>query len=93
MVIALAVAVHLLQQEHVEEAVCFVDEIKGGKLLVAALKVKKEIDIDSLRNKLKKRLPIYMIPKNIFYLDQLPLNKNGKINRKQVCLMYKEMCK
>jgi D-alanine--poly(phosphoribitol) ligase subunit 1 len=83
---------HLLQQEHVEEAVCFVDEIKGGKLLVAALKVKKEIDIDSLRNKLKKRLPIYMIPKNIFYLDQLPLNKNGKIDRKQVRLTCKNIC-
>ena len=84
---------HLLQQEHVEEAVCFVDEIKGGKLLVAALKVKNEIDIDSLRNKLKKRLPVYMIPKNIFYLDQLPLNKNGKIDRKQVSLMCKERYK
>jgi D-alanine--poly(phosphoribitol) ligase subunit 1 len=83
---------HLLQQEHVEEAVCFVDEIKGGKLLVAALKAKNEIDIDSLRNKLKKRLPIYMIPKKIFYLDQLPLNKNGKIDRKQVRLMYMNRC-
>jgi acyl-coenzyme A synthetase/AMP-(fatty) acid ligase len=84
---------HLLQQEQVEEAVCFVDEIKGGKLLVAALKVKKEIDIDLLRNKLKKKLPIYMIPKNIYYLDQLPLNKNGKIDRKQVRLICKERYK
>ena len=84
---------HLLQQEHVEEAVCFVYESKGGKLLVAALKAKQETDIDSLRNKLKEKLPIYMIPKNFYFLDQLPLNRNGKIDRKQVNLICKERYK
>lgn len=82
---------HLIQQKYIEEAVCFVEEIKGGKLLIAALKTKKEIDFDTLHNKLRKRLPIYMIPKSIFYLDKLPLNKNGKVDRNKVRDLYKEV--
>ena len=27
------------------------------------------------------RLPSYMVPKRVFFVDQLPLNSNGKIDR------------
>ena len=37
---------------------------------------------DNLRERLKSVLPDYMIPKNIRILDRLPMNANGKIDRK-----------
>jgi amino acid adenylation domain-containing protein len=35
-----------------------------------------------LREYLKERLPEYMLPSNVVFLDALPLNPNGKVNRR-----------
>lgn len=43
---------------------------------------KTEADAAFLRDELKKRLPDYMIPKTIRFLDRLPINENGKTDRK-----------
>ncbi|MBQ9717401.1 MAG: peptide synthase, partial [Clostridia bacterium] len=37
---------------------------------------------DNLRERLKSVLPDYMIPKNLRIIDRLPMNANGKIDRK-----------
>ena len=37
---------------------------------------------DFIRRELKKDLPAYMIPKKIIYMDKLPLNSHGKLDRK-----------
>ena len=39
----------------------------------------RSIDI---KDELRKLLPSYMIPKSIKVLDKLPINNNGKIDRK-----------
>ncbi len=61
----------------------FKDE-KGDQQLVAylTLKNKSENIIDELRNHLKQNVPDYMIPQVFMILDQMPLNANGKIDRK-----------
>lgn len=61
----------------------FKDE-KGDQQLVAylTLKNKSENMIDELRNHLKQSVPDYMIPQVFMILDQMPLNANGKIDRK-----------
>ena len=41
-----------------------------------------KIDSDYIRNSLAERIPIYMVPKTISIVDSLPINKNGKIDRK-----------
>lgn len=37
-----------------------------------------------LKNKLKEKLPAYMIPKNIKFLDSMPMTANGKLDRKKL---------
>jgi amino acid adenylation domain-containing protein len=37
---------------------------------------------ERLRGHLKERLPEYMLPSNVVFLDALPLNQNGKVNRR-----------
>lgn len=37
-----------------------------------------------MREKLKALLPAYMIPKKIIHMESLPMNHNGKVDRKQL---------
>ncbi len=46
-------------------------------------------DIFKIKNFMRNLLPNYMIPKRILVLDKLPINNNGKIDRKELlCLAY-----
>ena len=36
------------------------------------------------RIELKKRLPVYMVPRKIFQTETMPLTKNGKTDRKEL---------
>ena len=62
-----------------ESAVIFVNNQKHRSKIIAF--VKSEIDAKELKEKLKKKLPLYMIPDVYQYVDVLPKNQNGKINR------------
>jgi len=39
-------------------------------------------DLASLRDRLSKRLPSYMVPRRIHLLTTIPLNSNGKYDRR-----------
>ncbi len=41
-----------------------------------------EIEKDALSDKLKEKLPEFMVPNKTIKLDEFPVNKNGKIDRK-----------
>ena len=41
-----------------------------------------DINEKALRQKLKNEIPKYMIPNEFIVLEKLPLNANGKIDRK-----------
>jgi acyl-coenzyme A synthetase/AMP-(fatty) acid ligase len=47
-------------------------------------------DIPSLREKLAKRLPSYMVPRNIHLVGKMPLNSNGKFDRRALIQVLEE---
>lgn len=49
------------------------------------------IDQETFRNILVKKLPHYMIPNQFEYLDEFPLNTNGKIDRKKLIELIKDL--
>jgi amino acid adenylation domain-containing protein len=44
-------------------------------------------DTKALARQLKEKLPVYMLPRDILVLDRLPLNPNGKYDRKALQLI------
>lgn len=71
------------------ERVAVIANVRKGKtssLTAFVVSNKKVSDISEemmvLKNELKEFIPEYMIPKKFVFLDQLPINANGKVARK-----------
>ncbi|WP_253910536.1 non-ribosomal peptide synthetase, partial [Pyxidicoccus fallax] len=72
----------LRQGPGVREAVVVVrEDVPGDKRLVAYV-VGPEVDVRALRAFLQQKLPEYMVPSAVAVLEALPLNANGKVDRK-----------
>lgn len=52
--------------------------------IIAFISMEKEVDDMEIRKQLKNFLPNYMIPNSFEYVDELPKNANGKIDRVQL---------
>ena len=52
-------------------------------LIIANLKENKPT-LEKLRSYLSHEIPSYMIPTNFYQVDEIPLNKNGKVDRKKL---------
>jgi amino acid adenylation domain-containing protein len=67
----------------VAEAVVAKSEQEEAQRLVAYVVKKSDakMGVEALREYLRQRLPQYMIPSAFFFLKQMPLNTNGKIDR------------
>ena len=74
----------LLKQESVSEAVVVAKESQGGTRLVAYVSASADrvLVTNELKVALGNTLPDYMVPSVVVLLDALPLNPNGKIDRK-----------
>jgi acyl-CoA synthetase (AMP-forming)/AMP-acid ligase II len=75
---------HLLAQPEVREAVVVAKEGPGGTRLVGYVSATtgQVIDTGLLRKRLGSQLPDYMVPSVVVVLAGLPLNVNGKVDRK-----------
>jgi amino acid adenylation domain-containing protein len=58
------------------------DNAAGKRLVAYVVPGHDGVHISQLRDFLTKRLPDYMIPSAVVFLDSLPLTSNGKVNRK-----------
>ncbi|MBW4428171.1 MAG: amino acid adenylation domain-containing protein [Nostoc desertorum CM1-VF14] len=74
----------LRQYQQIQEAVVLVQEDEPGqkRLLAYIVPQQSELDLQELRNFLKQQLSEYMMPSIFIQLKALPLNSNGKIDRK-----------
>ncbi|RIJ12891.1 non-ribosomal peptide synthetase [Pseudomonas sp. 91RF] len=73
----------LLNCEGVREAIVLARQDGQEPLrLVAYFTAEEGVDSASLRSQLHARLPEYMVPSAWVQLDALPLNNNGKVDRK-----------
>ncbi|MDR2309343.1 MAG: amino acid adenylation domain-containing protein [Paucimonas sp.] len=76
----------LLALEGVDDAVVQAREGQGGKQLVAYVVAAAGQDgqalVAQLRTRLRADLPDYMVPAHFMLLASLPLNPNGKVDRK-----------
>ncbi|AJE23276.1 Non-ribosomal peptide synthase/amino acid adenylation enzyme [Azotobacter chroococcum NCIMB 8003] len=74
----------LLAQPEVREAVVLAKEGPGGTRLVGYVSARAGQSLDGamLRERLGRMLPDYMVPGALIVLEALPLNANGKVDRK-----------
>ncbi|MCE2595218.1 amino acid adenylation domain-containing protein [Motilimonas cestriensis] len=80
----------ILNTDGVKQCVALVREDKPGQPYLAAylvasktlVETEQKVLIETVRAQLAAQLPDYMIPSVIMCLEQLPLNSNGKIDRK-----------
>jgi amino acid adenylation domain-containing protein len=73
----------LLEIESVKEAVVLAREDElGDKYLCAYVVAEEELLVKELRERLAESLPDYMVTSYFVQLTELPLNPNGKVDRK-----------
>jgi len=74
----------LLSQPGVREAVVVAHDGPGGARLVGYISAhaEREIHVPALREALSRVLPDYMVPQLLVILPSLPLNANGKVDRR-----------
>jgi len=78
------IATVLREHDSIKEAIVTAREDQPGeKRLVGYIVCEdKAVDAASLRSFLQDKLPEYMIPRSLVFLEFLPLTRNGKIDRK-----------
>ena len=58
------------------------DHPSGGKYVAAYVVSDEPIDVDALGDFIRERKPPYMVPAATVQIDSIPLNQNGKVNRR-----------
>ncbi|MCB2298642.1 non-ribosomal peptide synthetase [Clostridium tagluense] len=72
----------LLKLKGINEAIVIDKGENEDKYLCAYIIDYKDYTVEEIRRELKKTLPEYMIPSYFIKVDKMPLNTNGKLDRK-----------
>jgi tyrocidine synthetase-3 len=83
----------LLTLGYIDEAVVIAREKNSEKFLFAYVisREGKPIDVAESKHLLSRKLPPYMIPSYFVQLEKIPLTPNGKIDRKALDIMGKQL--
>lgn len=73
---------NILTYPNIKQSISIVQNINNNKTICSYIVANNNINIHELKAYLSKTLANYMIPTYITILDKLPLNINGKIDRK-----------
>ena len=75
----------------VESAVIGVPHDDFGEAVVAVLVANKELDVESVNAALADQLARFKQPKAVIYMDELPRNTMGKVQKNVLRDQYKEL--
>lgn len=67
--------------EYIDYTYCYLNNKNKTDYLVLLIVTKKKIDKNKIYNHIRKFLPIYMLPKEIFIIKKIKFNKNGKVDK------------
>ncbi|HEX3682182.1 MAG TPA: amino acid adenylation domain-containing protein [Bryobacteraceae bacterium] len=62
-------------------------DASSNRSLFAFIELRSGADLSGLRDSMRHQLPEYMIPAQFVAVDKLPLNANGKVDRKALALL------
>ncbi|MDT7708826.1 MAG: hypothetical protein QOG20_4433 [Pseudonocardiales bacterium] len=72
-------------------AVVVAERANGSRYLVAVYAGPRPVAADDLQDRLGKSLPAYMVPSAFHWRESLPLTANGKIDRKALAALAREL--
>jgi acyl-coenzyme A synthetase/AMP-(fatty) acid ligase len=86
------IEVHMKRFPGIDEAVCFVHKKRNKNVLSSVVKPKNNAALNTgeLMRYISGQLPHYMVPSRIIIQDEIPVNRNGKIDRKKIREMHEE---
>lgn len=90
---------HRIELEEIDKALMKYDEVIRSCTIFDSEKSKLygfyigDISKKDLHAKLKEVLPAFMIPTLLIQMEEFPMTKNGKIDRKKLMQLYKESSK
>ena len=73
---------NILTYPNVKQSISIIQNINNNKTICSYIVSDEPVDIINLKKYLSKTLANYMIPTHIITLEKLPLNINGKVDRK-----------
>ena len=73
---------NILTYPNIKQSISIVQDINNTKTICSYIISDKDVDTNELKTYLSRTLANYMIPTYIIKLDKLPLNINGKVDRK-----------
>lgn len=60
------------------------DDPAGGKFIAAFVVSDTSLDTEALKDFIRERKPPYMVPPVVIQLDQIPVNANGKVDKRKL---------
>ena len=72
----------LLRQPGVVEAIAAGWPVEDGRAIGIVAFVSGDPDVAGLPDAVSRTLPDYMVPRTVMHVDEMPLNANGKIDRR-----------
>ena len=80
-----AVETAIMECGEVKEAVVKAFTDQGGcNILCGYFTADKKLDVKAIKERMKEKIPYYMVPTCLIQLDAFPLNINSKIDRKAI---------
>jgi len=70
------------KQEGIQNASVILREKDGEKYICAYIVSESEININEIKEEIRKELPYYMVPTYIMDIEKMPITKNGKLDRR-----------